>query len=84
MNNETITNGIYATTDLAFAAYLQLNALEITKIERPAKGNKFTFVFLDPSGQAEELSYNFLRSESKRFDDAVRSLKTLCHTKKQN
>ncbi len=82
--NSNIKNDhYYVTTDLAFAAFLRMHNFKLSKIDK-FSAKRFTFIFLDPKEEAEDYSYQFLDSESKRFDDAIKSLKALCFTKDQN
>ncbi len=85
MSEETVNvNGrIFETTDLAFAGYLQMKGFRVNKIDKYSN-KKYTFCFQDPEEEAESTIYEFLSSESKRFDDSVRALKNLCFTKDRN
>lgn len=76
---------VWHTPDLSIAAYLMLKGLKLkTAIRDSKEGTRFTFHIDDPDFKADEYTVEFLSSESKKFDDQVRALKTLCYTKGRN
>lgn len=72
---------LWKTTDLGTAAYvhMHLNVHGVTQ-----DGGRFTFVFEDPEGRGQKLQVEYMNSECRKYDSAVRSLKKLCHDIGQN
>lgn len=77
------TNGTvktWQTTDLGSAAYVFMRGLRLLGSRRAARGNgQFVFMFADPENRGEQFSIDFLNSECREYDAAVRSLKKLCY-----
>ena len=74
--------GQWSTTDLGTAAYCHMRGLEVLKVENAAVGgggSKYHFVFKDPEDQGPSLSVQYINSESRQFDAAVRRLKKLTY-----
>ena len=69
----------WETTDLGTAAYVHMRGLELLGVRRSQGRGKFVFVLSDPDGVGEQLTVDYLNSESRKFDAAVRSLKKLCY-----
>lgn len=69
----------WETSDLGTAAFVHMSGLEILGVRRSQGKGRFIFVFSDPDDRGQELTVNYLNSESRRFDAAVRSLKKLCY-----
>jgi len=71
----------YFTSSMAVAAYLHGlsygNGVTIRSARRTRGPKKFAFVFNDPQGVAPQMAIDFANSESRLFDDAMRSLKTI-------
>lgn len=68
----------WETTDLGSAAYANLRGLSILGVTR-GSDNKFTFRFADPGNKGQQLQIDYINSDCRRFDEAVRSLKKLCY-----
>ena len=68
------------TTNLPFAAFCYMRGLRIVRAsENRGRGNvEYSFGFDDPEGQWDALNFEYVNSESARFDNAVRTLKQLC------
>ena len=66
---------VRTTKDLALAAYMNLNELEIVKASR--RGRDFEFTFRDPDERWEGLTVEFVNSRCRRYDDSMRTLKKL-------
>ena len=73
---------IYVTSDLALAAFLW-GIKKLLLISCDNDGAKFNFVFEDPEEKAEKLKLEFMNSDIRHYDDAVRSLKKLLYDKKK-
>jgi len=84
-NEEIVTekSATFITNDIAMAAYLFYRKLSLKSAIRD-QGSKFKFCFDDPDSQAEQMTIDFINSESREFDSSMRSLKSLCHTKNMN
>jgi len=82
---ETVTGkgAAFSTNDIAMAAYLFYRKLSLKSAIRD-QGMKFKFCFDDPDNKAEQMTIDFINSESREFDSSMRSLKSLCHTKNMN
>ena len=80
---EKTISEVFSTNDIAIAAYLFQHKFSLIRATRDS-GSKFTFCFDDADGNAEEMVLSFMNSESRDFDAAMRSLKSLCHTKSLN
>jgi hypothetical protein len=63
------------TKDLALAAFMNLNELEVVRAKR--KGRDFEFTFRDPEDRWEALTIEFVNSRCRRYDDSMRTLKKL-------
>ncbi len=70
-------DSVWGTTDIGVAAYLLMNGLRVLSARRLA-GGAFRFEFLDPGMVAEDLQIEYVNSEARRFDEAVRAMKKLC------
>lgn len=71
---------VWETGDLGTAAYAHMRGLPILGVRRgQGGGSRFMFMFEDPEEQGAEFQVDYLNSESRRFDAAVRSLKKLCY-----
>lgn len=73
--------GTWSTTDLGTAAYCHMRGLRVLKVELGAAAGaaKFVFMFVDPDDEGPNLSVQYINSESRQFDAAVRSLKKLTY-----
>ena len=60
----------YQTSDIALAAYLKLKGLKLIQCNRDGK---FNFLFEDPNGKAEDLAFEFVNSDIRKYDDEIRS-----------
>jgi hypothetical protein len=65
---------IFITNDLSFAAYLSMHGVVLRKAQKLGKTYKFTF---ENSDQVDKLRFQYIGSESSKFDDSVRKLKKL-------
>lgn len=83
VTEETRHGHLYSTTDLPLMAYYIMNGLEIAKLTKKrgqgGGAQDFVFYFRDPDGKAEQLRIEWVNSQCRDFDNAVRSLKKLCH-----
>jgi len=68
----------YETSDLGTAAFVHMMGLKLLGSTR-SPGGRFTFRFVDPEGRGPNYAVDYLNSECRQFDAAVRSLKKLCH-----
>ena len=75
---------IYETSDLGTAAFVSMSGLEILGATRggPREGGRFIFRFADPEGRGANYQVEYVNSDCRHFDDAVRSLKKLCYDSK--
>jgi hypothetical protein len=64
----------YATSNLAFAAYLKITGFELLDFEL---GQKFKFIFRDDKKECDKKYVEFLNSEFNKYDAAIRDLKKL-------
>ncbi len=71
----------YETSDLGTAAFVHMMGLKILGATRGNRG-KFFFRFEDPEGRAENYALDYVNSECRKFDAAVRSLKKLTDPRK--
>lgn len=71
----------FRTTDLYFAAYLQVVGLTMGRPDR--NNGKLTFVFDTSVANMEELRHAWISNTARvaplLFSNAVKSLKSLCH-----
>lgn len=72
----------WETSDLGTAAFVHLRGLPILGARR-VEGDRFVFRFRDPEGVGEALQIDYLNSDCRKFDEAVRSLKKLCYDRPQ-
>jgi len=70
---------VFESSDLGTAAYVHMRGLEILGVRQGSHRGQFVFMFQDPEGQGKQLQVDYLNSESRKFDGAVRSLKKLCY-----
>jgi hypothetical protein len=82
MTNRNQNPDEFRTSDLYFAAYLQVAGARMIKTDRNDR-NKVTFVFDSSVTNIEELKTAWFnrtgRVEALPFSDAVKSLKSICH-----
>lgn len=65
------------------AAYLHMRGLEMVGVRKDAPNRgRWIFMLRDPEGRGSELAVEYVNSESRKFDSAVRSLKKLCYDDK--
>jgi hypothetical protein len=69
---------MFETSDIAIAAYLMMKGLKLTSAGREKSG-RFKFVFDDPGTMAQQLSVEFVNSESALFDAHVKNLKNILY-----
>lgn len=72
----------WETSDLGTAAYIHgIGGLEILGAQRRGaqRGGQFVFMFKDPDQKGTVLQVEYLNSDCRKFDAAVRSLKKLCY-----
>ena len=62
----------FVTNDLSFAAYLLMNNMELLSAQKLGRTYKFQFRYLY---EIERLKFQYVGSESSKFDDSVRKLK---------
>jgi hypothetical protein len=75
-------NDTFVTSSMAVAAYLHEvrrneHGVRIRSARRVNGPGRFEFVFYDPDGMAQRMAVEFANSESRQFDDGMRSIKTL-------
>lgn len=77
----------FETPNMSLAAYLLMNDLELVKASRvrrrDQRGPEFHFVFMDPEKKADKLSLEFISSESRKFDDCIRQIRSLTNTRRR-
>lgn len=80
MNNEPRQARQKTTKDMAFAAFLLMNGLQVWRATEThgRRANEYAFTFDDPNDKWEDLARLFANSESLRFDNSVRTLKKFC------
>ena len=82
MRNQS-TESEYRTSDLYFAAYLQVAGAPMVHTERNGNG-KVSFIFDSSVVNIEELRRAWFSRQGKiealPYADAVKSLKSVCHT----
>lgn len=70
----------WETSDLGTAAFVHMKGLAIRGARRAHDhSRRFIFVFGDPDSRGEELQIEYMNSECRAYDAAVRSLKKLCY-----
>lgn len=69
---------VWETSDLGTAAFAHMLGLKLLGSTRSPSG-RFMFRFTDPEGRGPDYAVDYLNSECRQFDAAVRSLKKLCH-----
>lgn len=72
--------GEWETSDLGTAAFAHMLGLKLLGSVKDPRGS-FIFRFSDPEGRGPNYEVDYLNSECRRFDSAVRSLKKLCHSR---
>lgn len=81
MKNEMKDDGFYYTTDLYFAAYLQVAGTQMKKSDR--QGGRISFVFNTDVVNIEELQTAWFNQTGKvsalAYANAIKNLKHLCH-----
>jgi hypothetical protein len=70
---------IRTTTDLPLMAFYLMNGIELLKVECHNNSSKQTFYFRDDDDRASVLRVQWANSEMRTFDNAIRTLKKLCH-----
>lgn len=81
-------DGYFCTDSMALAAYLHnvrknehgVSIKSAVKVNGP---ERFKFVFTDPDGMAGEMTMDYANSESRQFDDGMRSIKTLLYSSRR-
>ena len=75
----------FRTSDLYFAAYLQTAGVEMKRTERGPENGKVYFIFDTSIANLEELRAAWYNNQGKvaanPFSHAIKSLKSLCHSK---
>jgi hypothetical protein len=69
----------FTTTDLALAAYLLMNGAKILSVQN---SRPYQFVFENNDNKCNDLSIDFLNSESSKFDDSMKKIKTILKNSK--
>jgi len=70
----------FTTNDIALAAYFLMMGV---KIEHVKNGRPFVFVFNNENNVCNNLAIEFLNSESSRFDDSMKKIKTILKNSNQ-
>jgi hypothetical protein len=82
MTTKTQTPDEYRTSDLYFAAYLQVAGAPMVRTDRNGNG-KVSFVFDTSITNIEELKQAWFSRQGKvealPYADAIKSLKSICH-----
>jgi hypothetical protein len=77
------TENEFATSDLYFAAYLQVAGVPMIRTSKNGSG-KVSFIFDSSVSNTEELKNAWYNNTGKvpalPFANAIKSLKSLCHT----
>ena len=68
----------FQTSDLAIAAYLMMRGLKLSDAS-VQKGGRFMFKFEDPTGQAFQMSIEYVNSEAAKFDAHIKNLKNIIY-----
>jgi len=70
------------TGNMALVAYAHMKGMRVVKAEQSTRGRalEFNFVVHDPDDQWDEISTDFVNSESARYDSSVRILKRMCRS----
>jgi hypothetical protein len=80
-NGQGLTPGqqrdVYSTTDLPLMAFYIMRGLELVKAERNRNGSNMIYWYRDPEGRAEDLRVEWINSECRDFDNAMRNLRKL-------
>jgi len=76
--NDTKPGVTWETSDLGTAAFVHMLGLKLLGTTRGA-GGRFVFRFVDPEERGPGYQVDYLNSECRKFDAAVRSLKKLCY-----
>jgi len=70
---------VWSTKDIALAAYVSMRGesegIALAKVERNGKDSEF--FFRDPNEKVDEITMEYPRSESFKFDAVIRVLKSL-------
>ena len=66
----------YKTSDIGIAAFMMMKGLKILEAKRAASG-RFSFVFDDPKGLAQQYAVDYVNSESAKFDANMKNLKNI-------
>lgn len=78
----------YRTSDLYYAAYLQVAGVPMIRTDRNNGGNKISFVFDSSVANLEELKRAWFSRQGKiealLYADAIKSLKSVCHIEGAN
>jgi len=69
---------MFYTSDIAIAAYLMMNGLQLVNAGREKNG-RFKFEFQDVDNKGPALSVAFVNSESALFDAHVKNLKNILY-----
>ncbi len=79
---------VFSTTNLSQAAWLLMHDKDLKCGRRTyrqgQKGQEFYYEFYDPDDDCAYLVLNFISSEARRFDDAVRSLRAVANSSSRN
>lgn len=73
---------VFRTEFMAIAAYLHNvrkdeHGVSIKSARRINGPGRFEFIFSDPEGRAADMTVDFANSESRLFDDGMKSIKTM-------
>jgi len=70
---------LYDTSDLALAAFLLMQGMNLLSAKRDSSG-KFKFTFDDSDVRAQDLAVQFVNSDFSKFDNHVRNLRKLMYS----
>ena len=68
----------FETSDIGVAAYIMMKGLKLLNASRDQRG-RFRFVFDDPKNLGQQLSVDFVNSESAKFDAHIKNLKNIIY-----
>lgn len=70
-------SAVFVTSDLGAAAYANMKGLEIESVKK--QGTRYVYSLRDPERIGEKLKIEYVNSDCRKFDAAIRTLKKLCH-----
>ena len=71
-------NKTFQTSDIGIAAFVMMKGLKLRKAAKTHNG-RFSFVFDDPNNLGQQLSVDYVNSESAKFDANMKNLKNILY-----